>query len=310
MPSPAIPILADEDVRLLLTMREAVQLIEEALRLKARSAFITPPRHYVGNRHGALVFTAGGHADRGVIGFRVYETFPGRLRNEQFVAVFDSETGELRGLVFGELLGAMRTGAIGGVAIKYAAREDASTVGIVGSGMQARTQLMAAAAVRGVTTANVYSRTAESRETFAREMTEHLGFPVLAVSTAEEAVADADIVITATSSAQPIVTAAHIEPGMHVNALGPKFVARHELDPAVAERATAVFTDSPDQLRSYPEPFFLPEDSFQIADLAEYVASGTPVRRSARDITLFCSVGLSGTEVVLADAVLAKALVS
>jgi ornithine cyclodeaminase len=307
VPPPAIPILSDEDVRSLLSMREAVDLIEDALRLKARGEFVTPPRHYVGNRRGALVFTTGGHADQGVFGFRVYETFPGPLRNEQFVAAFESPTGRLKGIVFGELLGAMRTGAIGGVAMKYAAREDAHAVGIIGSGMQARTQLMAAAVVRDITNAKVYSRSAENREAFAREMTEQLGLSVVAVATAEEAVSGADIVVTATSSAQPLFPAQLVEAGVHLNALGPKFVRRHELDPAVAERASVVFTDSSDQLRAYPEPFFLPEDSCEIEDLAACVARGTPVRRSPSDITLFCSVGLSGTEVVLADAVLTRA---
>lgn len=307
MPPPRIPILSDEEVRSLLSMRDAVDLIEGALRLKAAGEFVAPPRHYVGNRHGALVFTVGGHADRGVVGFRVYGAFPTSTRPGQFVAVVDSEAGELRGLVFGELLGAMRTGAIGGVAMKYAARENARTVGIIGSGMQAKTQLLAATAVRAITSAKVYSRSSENREAFAREMSESLGIEVVAVASAEEAIERADVVVTATSSGEPLFPAALIGAGVHVNALGPKFAGRHELDPAVAGKASVVFTDSPDQLRAYPEPFFLPEESRQIADLAEYVASGAPGRRYADDITLFCSVGLSGTEVVLADAVLTKA---
>jgi ornithine cyclodeaminase len=303
---PVVAILSDEDVRSLLSMAEAIELIEDAIRLKGTKSLVTPPRFYAGNSHGALVFTVGGHADRGAFGFRVYGMFPGRVRDEQFVAVFDSETGSLKGLVFGELIAAIRTGAIGGVAIKHAAREDAHVVGIVGSGMQARTQLMAAAAVRDVSAAKVYSRSAENRETFATEMTESLGLPVHSVSTAEEVVAGADILITATSSAVPVFPASLIGPGVHINALGSKFAARHELDPAVADSASTVFTDSLEQLGGYPEPFFLSE-SHKITDLADHLASGAAIRRSPQDITLFCSVGLSGTEVVLADAVLAKA---
>jgi ornithine cyclodeaminase len=286
-------------------MPEAIAIVEEAIRLQGRGAFVTPPRVYAGNSHGALAFTIGGHADRGVFGFRVYETFPGPRRSEQFTAVYDSVTGELKGIVFGEVLGAMRTGAIGGVAVKYAAREDAHTVGVIGSGMQAKTQLMAVAAVREVERASVYSRDAAKREAFAADMTERLRLPVIAVSSAEEAVVGADVLITATSSAVPLFSASLIEPGVHINALGPKFAARHEIDPAVADRASAVFTDSLEQLRGYPEPFFLPE-SHEVTGLAGYVAGETPIRRSASDITLFCSVGLSGTEVVLADKLLAK----
>jgi ornithine cyclodeaminase/alanine dehydrogenase-like protein (mu-crystallin family) len=309
MPPPTIPILSDEDVRSALSMRRAVVLIEEALRLKAQGALVAPPRFYVGNERGSLAFTAGGHVGQGVIGFRVYETFVGpNLRHEQFVAVFDSTTGELKGLVFGELLGAMRTGAIGGVAIKYAAREDARTIAVIGSGMQARTQLMAAVAVRPIMVARVYSRSAAHRDAFADEMSAMLRRPVVAAASPQEAIEGADIVITATSSASPVVTAEQIGAGVHVNALGPKFSARHEIDPAVADRAAVIFTDSPAQLRGYPEPFFL-EERHAISDLADHVASGAPIRRAASDVTLFCSVGLSGTEVVLADAVLRKAAV-
>jgi ornithine cyclodeaminase len=307
MPPPAIPILSDEDVRSALSMHRAVELIEEALRLKAHGALVAPPRFYVGNDHGSLAFTAGGHASGGSMGFRVYETFVGpNLRHEQFVAVFDGTTGELRGLVFGELLGALRTGAIGGVAMKYAARENAQTVGIIGSGMQARTQLMAAAAVRPITSGRVYSRSAEHREAFAAEMSAELGVPVLAVVNATEAVEGVDIVITATSSAAPVLMADQVGAGTHVSALGSKFAARHELDPALADRAAAIFTDSPAQLRAYPEPFFL-DERYEITDLAVHVAGGRPIRHSPDEITLFCSVGLSGTEVVLADAVLRAA---
>jgi ornithine cyclodeaminase len=236
----------------------------------------------------------------------VYETFPGPRRDEQFVVVFDSVTGELRGFVFGELLGALRTGAIGGIAMKYAAREDARTVGILGSGMQARTQLMAAAAVRDLASARVYSRSAANREAFAREMTEMLALPVTAVAAAEEAVAGADIVITATNSREPLFPASLLAPGVHVNALGPKFADRHELDPAIAGLATAAFTDSPEQLRGYPEPFYLPQMLTQVTDLAAHIENGSPVRRRPDDVTLFWSVGVSGTEVVLADAALRK----
>lgn len=306
MPPPAIPILSDEDVRSALSMPEAVELIEGALKEKAQGGLVTPRASMWPTTVGRSSFTAGGHAGPGVIGFRVYETFPGPLRHEQFVTVFDSVTGDLRGLVFGELLGAMRTGAIGGVAVKYGAREDARTVGIIGSGMQARTQLMAIAAVRPITSAKVHSRSQEKRVAFAQEMTGSLGLPVLAIATAEEAVAGADIVVTATRSTAPLFPAALIEEGMHINALGPKFAKAHELDPAVADRAAAVYTDSLEQLRGYPTPFFISEDSHEIGDLAAHVARGTPVRRSTSDITLFCSVGLSGTEVVLADAVLRK----
>lgn len=303
-----VPILYDDDVRRLVSMREAVSAIEEALAQKARGEFLTPPRHYLANKNGALAFTSGGHNDGGVIGFRVYDTFPGNAQHEQFVAVFDSKTGELKGLVFGSLLGALRTGAIGGVAAKYGAREDARSVGVVGSGQQARPQLEAVAAVRELRDVRVYSRSRERREAFAAEMSERIGVDVTPVASVEDVLLGADIVIEATDSETPVFTAALVEPGCHVTTVGPKYVGRHALDPAVAERAASIFTDSIDQMRGYPVLFFLAETEHmeRVSDLAEHVAGGKPVRRSNEEITLFCSVGVSGTEVVVADIALSK----
>ena len=265
MDATTLPILDDADVASLVSMGDAIDVIEAALARKGRAEFVTPPRHYVPNKNGALVFTIGGDADEGAIGFRVYGAFAGGVRDSQVVAVFDAKTGALKGLVLGELLGAMRTGAIGGVAIKHGARPDAKVLGVIGSGEQARTQVEAAAAVRDLAEVRVYSPTPAHREAFAAKMSD---------------------------------------------ALGPKFAGRSEIDPAVAERAASIFTDSPEQLRAYPEPSFLEGTPHieRVSDLGEHVAGGAPVRSSDDDITLFLSVGLSGTEVVLADLALSKAV--
>ncbi|MDO8616174.1 MAG: ornithine cyclodeaminase family protein [Dehalococcoidia bacterium] len=300
-----LKILTDDDVDARVSMCEAVHAVERALADKVRGVFVTPPRHYVSTGKGLLVFTIGGHTKEGVVGFRVYGA--GALANEeqQLVAVYDAATGELRGIVTGARVGVMRTGALGGVAIKYAAREHAKTLAVIGSGVQARAQIEAAAVVRDLSHVRVYSRSAENREAFASEMSTRLGVPVTPVATPEQAIAGADIVVVATSSRAPVFDASLIEPGMHVTTirLGR---GQHELDPAVAERAGAIFTDSTEQLRSYPGGFFLEDRIETITDLSEYVASGRPVRSSADEITLYCSTGLSGTEVVVADVALRK----
>ena len=299
----AVRVLTDADVARRVSMPAAIDAIEAALARRAQGRFVTPPRHYVGNERGALAFTIGGDAADGVIGFRVYAMgFPGGSRDDQLVAVYDAASGRLKGLVAGSWLGELRTGAIGGVAIKHAARPDAATLALIGSGGQARTQLLAAAAVRELRDVRVYSRDAARRLAFAEEMTERAGVAVRPAASPEEAVRDADIVITATSSRAPVLDVALLRPGMHVSMLGAKQRDASELDPAVAGRATAIVTDSPAQLES-PVPSFLAgtPDAGRVTDLASHVAGGPPVRASADDITLFLSVGLSGTEVVVAD---------
>lgn len=304
--SVVVTILGDRDVNRLVSMREAVDAIEQALVRKAERAFLTPPRHYFATRKGTLAFTIGGYAEAGVVGFRVYSMFPGSREDDHLVVVYDAATGELRGIVQGERVGAMRTGALGGVAIRHASREDAKTLAIIGSGRQARTQLEAAAVVRELSNVRVYSRSAQNREAFASEMTERLGLRISAVATPDEAIAGADIVITATDSRVPVFDASLIEPGQHVTTIRVG-QGQHELDVGVAARAGAIFTDSIEQLRSYPGGTFLDDRIGTITDLSERVARGVPVRTSPGEITLYVSTGLSGTEVVVADMALRKA---
>lgn len=299
-------VLTDADVRRLVTMREAIEAVEGALARKGNGTFLTPPRHYFRTTKGALTFTIGGDAEEGVTGFRVYGAFPGADEDDQLVIVYDAAGGRLRGIVQGDRVGAMRTGALGGVAIKYAAREDARSVAVIGSGKQARTQLEAAAVVRNLNEVRVYSRSAEHREAFATEMSSELGLSVTPVVSAEEAIVGADIVITATSSRHPVFPASLIQPGQHVTTirLG---LGNHELDAGVVDRADAIFTDSMEQLRDYPGGSFVADRLDSVADLADHVARGDPVRASPDDITLYLSTGLSGTEVVVANIALRKA---
>jgi ornithine cyclodeaminase len=249
-----------------------------------------------------LAFTIGGDAEQGVIGFRVYGMFPESV-DDQLVVVYEAATGALRGIVQGDRIGTMRTGALGGIAIQHGAREDSKTLAIIGSGRQARAQLEAAVCVRGLSAARVYSRSPKKREVFAQEMSEQLGLRVSPVPTPEEAIAGADIVIVATSSREPVFDASLIEPGQHVTTMR-LATGQHELDSGVADLASAIFTDSREQLMSYPGGFFLADRIDKISDLSEHVVSGVPVRTSANQITLFLSTGLAGTEVVVADAAL------
>ena len=152
-------VLTDDDVRRVLPMSAAVDQIESALREHAEGTMVAPPRFRVDVAKGALIFTAGAvtHYDKAV-GFRVYDRFQeSQASHGQVVVVFDSDTGDFKGVIVGGHLGAMRTGAIGGVAIKHMARPDASHAAILGSGRQARTLLEAAAVVRRFTSVKVYS---------------------------------------------------------------------------------------------------------------------------------------------------------
>jgi len=300
-------ILKDEDLAGNTLMRVAIDALETAFLARADNRLVSPPRHHVSfPDRGDLVFTVGGMlGDKPLAGFRVYETFDG-AEHSQIVAVWSADDARLKGIVLGERLGNLRTGAIGGLAVRHLSAPGARIVGIIGSGAQARTQLAAAAAVRKLDRARVYSRDEKNRTAFASEMQHALGLEVEPVESVTEAVEDADIVICATTSQKPVIHARDLKPGVHVNTVGPKTLHGYELGLDIADAAAVIATDSPEQSRAYASPFFLAGSGNEdrMADLANIIAGTAAGRGSSGETTLFCSVGLAGTEVVVASAIL------
>lgn len=287
-------------------MNVAIEAVENIFLARAHGQAISPPRHHVSfPGRGDLIFTVGGTlGDKPLAGFRVYETFEG-AEHSQIIAVWSADDGRLKGLILGERLGAIRTGAIGGVAIRHLSSPDAKIVGVLGSGLQARSQLAAAVVVRKITSARVYSRDEVRRNLFAREMEEELGIEIRPAAGVREAVGDADIVICATSSNQPVVHASDLRRGVHVNTVGPKTLDGCELGLDIANMASTIATDSPEQTRAYASPFFLngSGNEDRIVGLSDIVAGRVLGRTSADQMTLFCSAGLAGTEVAVASAI-------
>lgn len=292
-------ILNDADVTVLARMPELVAVIERCLQAKAHGRLVAPLRHSVAFDTGQLVFTIGGIAagdegGSGIAGFRVYETFRGsEAARAQLVAVWDSSSGDLLGLVVGDALGVLRTGAIGAVAIDRMARLDAQICGIIGSGRQAESQLMAAVAVRpGLETIRVYSRNARNREDFAERMSARLGRTIQPVAAARDAVAGADLVLCATDSGSPVIEMQWLARGTHVSTLGPKLADCHELPRAIGEIADVAATDSRAQFHAYPTPHFLEgtRAGQRMLDLADIVAGG-PTRSDGHHALLLRRLG-------------------
>jgi ornithine cyclodeaminase len=179
---------------------------------------------------GELVFTPG--AVPGAIGFRVYDLVQlSSPRRAEIVAVLSTEDGSLSSLVMGPLLGAMRTGGIGGVALRHLVRASASVLALVGCGYQARTQLMAACAIgRTWSQVRVYARRREQAEQFVLEMMNLpiplAGLPadgIMVNESVEAAVRGADVVICTTTATSPLIKTEWLSPGTHVTNVGPKF---------------------------------------------------------------------------------------
>ncbi|MCH2201810.1 MAG: ornithine cyclodeaminase family protein [Fuerstiella sp.] len=298
-------LITDDDISRYLSMPQAVTCMEETFRLHAANALIAPARSVSDLAEaGKLVFTVGGFTgEQSLVGFRAYDMkhFKSSERDE-LVAVFCGSTGSIKAIVTGTQLGPIRTGAIGGVAIKYLSRPDSKVLGLIGTGPQGRTQLQAAAAVRQFEKISVFSRNPQRCSEFAAQMSSELNQPVLAATSAQEAVEDADVLISATVSSTPVIRADWLKPGVHINNIGPKFKNNHEFGLDVAERAAQLVTDTLAQVDDYGDEFITAETPLhkRLQELAPVVAGNDSVDRTSEEITLFYSLGLAGTEVTLA----------
>lgn len=304
-PSPVL--LGDAEVRARLDPATAVAAVRRALREQHAGRLAAPPRVRAELSAGEMVFTVGELSADGLHGFRAYGT-EGRA-GEQLVAVWDSVSGKLAAVVHGQELGARRTGAIGAVAVETLARPGPagdSRLGLIGTGPQAWAQLWAlsGSGSHRPTEVALFGRRTGRAERFAARAREELGLAARAVGSAREAVEEREVVIIATNSATPVVAADWIAPGTHLSTLGPKSTTHYEIPPELAARAAVIVTDSLAQAGSYGTDHLL--GPAPMTELGAVVAGAAAGRSGDDDITLFSSVGLAGTEVAVAAALIGR----
>lgn len=222
--------------------------------------------------------------------------------------LFDAESGAPLALLDGASMNPFKTGAAGAVAVDHLCRSDAETVGLIGSGPQARGQLQSTATVRELSTVEVYSPTKTNREAFADEMDARLDCEVTSVDTSAKAVTDADIVITATTADEPVFDGELLAPGTHVTAMGQYSVSKRELDTTTVERSTYV-PDLQARVMQDAGSFIAAVEAGVVdethihAELGDVVAGTEPGRTSDDEITVFDSGG-TGIETVAAAGML------
>jgi len=293
--------LREAEVGALLPMDDVIAAVEDGFRLLGEGAAVNIPRSRSVTSSGVLHVMHAAAPTLGVMGVKSYVVTP---RGARFLAVlYRLEDGEAVMIVEADRLGQIRTGAASGVATKYLARANAGALGVIGAGWQARSQVEAIARVRPVALVKVFSRSEERREVFAAEMVEELGAEVVAVDSAEDAVEDMDIVVTATSAREPVLRGEWLRPGMHVNAIGSNAASRQEIDAEAVRRADVVAVDVLDQARLECGDLIAAVAAGEAiwdraVELGAIVAGRQPGRRRHDDITLFESQGIALEDVV------------
>ncbi|MCC6612359.1 MAG: ornithine cyclodeaminase family protein [Anaerolineae bacterium] len=290
-------LLNDDDLHRHVSPAEAVAVMESVFRARAEGQTAGTARWEMPFPEGRMVFTPGAVPDG--VGFRVY--LRGSFsHDDQVVVVWDRDGGALKGFVVGGAVGALRTGAIGGVAIKHMTPPSATVLALVGAGRQAWTQLQAILAVRTLDAVRVYARSPERRAAFcdkARATWPDLN--IAPVGSIEEAVHNAPLIVTATTTRETILHAEWLMPGAHVSTLGTKGRNFREVDDDLVASAAWIVTDSPEQTHNYAEGSILDGAGKTLLELADVVA-GKIARPAGDGPSLFISSGLAGTEVALA----------
>jgi ornithine cyclodeaminase/alanine dehydrogenase-like protein (mu-crystallin family) len=303
-------LLSEGDVRHLLTMEMALEAVEEALRKMALDEAQNIPRARVQTGHAMLHTMSAAANTLGILGYKAYST---SKKGAHFhVGLYEGKTGSLLALIQADYLGQVRTGAASGVATEYMARPDASEVGLFGSGKQARTQLLAVAKVRKLRRVQVYSPNDERRVRFAAEMSKLVSCEVEPVPRPEMAAEDKDIVITATTSREPVFNGHWLAEGTHLNVIGSNFISKAEVDAVTVRRCDSIVVDSKDQARLEAGDFVqaLEDGSVHWADiheLGQVIVGRYTGRAHPQDVTLFKSLGLALEDIAVAARVYVKA---
>lgn len=316
-----ILVLDTQQIRELLPISECIELMADALSALARDEVFQPLRTIIrppGARGLLGLMPAYRSGERGAFGLKAICVFPenptqGKDAHQGAVTLFNRETGELLALMNASEITAIRTAAVSAVATRMLAREDACALGIIGAGVQARTHLAALACVRNIKRARVAARTFSHSQELAEEMQPRFSFPIDAVETNEAAVRGADLVVTATSSLEPVIQKDWVSPGAHINAIGTHSPKSREIDSGTmaaarifVDRRESALNESGDYLLAAAEGAVSPESI--VGEIGELLL-GTKVGRTSPDqITLFKSLGLAIEDVACADFLYRKAL--
>jgi alanine dehydrogenase len=296
--------LTEAEVAGLLDPAGAVEAIEECFLRMARGAVVNAPRRRLALPDGSLADMAAADHELGLAGGKLYAAT--RQGATFVVCLFDSESSELVAVLEADHLGRLRTGAASGVAVRHLAQSGARTLGIIGCGHQAETQVACVrAALPSIETVVAYCRTPERLADFCERVGAEPG------ESHREAGAQ-DVVVTMTNSRDPVLRGEWLVPGAVVVAAGANVASRRELDNAVLERATFVCCDWLEQARLESGDLIEPVqagvlDWLEVHELHEVVAGELPGRQSDHDIVVFKSNGLAAWDLAVAAAALEQA---
>lgn len=311
-------ILTDKDVRRLIDMPSVLKAVEKAFLYHGKGLVDMPPKVYIHLERYKGDFRAMPAYIKGmeVCGIKWVNVHPGNARAGlptvmAVIILSDPHSGLPLCIMDGTLVTNLRTGAAGGVAAKYLARKDSSIVGLVGCGVQARSQLLALAKFFRIKAVRIWGMEKDCVKRFLKD-TASLGLEMETKGDIKDCVKGADIVVTTTPSRRPIVRSGWIKEGAHINAIGADAKGKEELEPELLKRARIVVDDWRQAYHSgeinVPVSRGMISGKDIHATLGEIVAGKKNGRTNRKEITIFDSTGLAIQDMAVADLIYRKAL--
>jgi ornithine cyclodeaminase/alanine dehydrogenase-like protein (mu-crystallin family) len=312
-------LLTERDVRAVLPMPDLIEAMRGALAEYSANRVVQPIRTVleVGSGGGLFAVMPAVLNDPPVMGAKLVTVFNenhhrGLPSHLAMIVVLDHATGELVALMDGRYITEARTAAVSAVSVQLLARPNASSLALIGSGVQARSHLEAIRHVRALSEVRVWSPTARHREAFAADMSAATGIPVRASASASEAARGADIVVLATASVAPVVEDAAISGGAHICGVGACRPDQREMPTAVVARSR-IFVDSRAGALKEAGDILLPireraiDETHIAGELGELALGRVAGRQNDSDLTIFKSLGMAVEDVVTARLVVERA---
>ncbi|MBN1967337.1 MAG: ornithine cyclodeaminase [Anaerolineae bacterium] len=308
-------ILSGDDVRAALSMREAIEAVRAGFIALSSERATVPLRHALDQPDGVTLVMPAAMQDAPISTTKVVSVFPGNPARglptiHAAVLVTDAATGETLALLEGASLTALRTGAASGLATDLLAQPNARVLGVIGAGAQARTQIAAVCAVRPIEAIRVYSLS--GAEALAAELRQQYDAEITVASSGHAALHGADVIVTATNSRTPVVGAADVSPGAHINGIGSFKPDMQEIAPDVLARAKIVvdhrasaWAEAGDLVLARDQGVISEQDVY--AEIGQVAAGTLPGRTRADAITVFKSVGNAVQDLVVAARIIEAA---
>ena len=301
--------LSNADVRSLLTYADCVGVIDDLFRHEAEGNAENHPTTSLNLPKGFHRTKVGGAYGFGAYGLKTYGRVPGPVGVRYLVLLYNTTDGSLDAIMDAKDLGEIRTAAVSAVAANHMARKNAHTIGIIGTGREARGQIAALKSVRNITEIKCWSRSAENRAAFAKDIEARDGIKVVPCETAKDAVDGVDIIVTVSAADDPVLFGEWLQPGQHICAIGATSLFRRELDIDAVKRADRIAVENMEQAMSECGELIYAAHNRALKwktvhELHEIVSGKVPGRPFEEAVTLVDTIGVGAEDVAVGAYVL------